>query len=740
MPKITGFFIAVLLLFLVSIFRPLATQPPSVDTEHRFDTARAMSHLEVLLGDEQPHPVDSDSNDRVRERLIGLIRALGFSPLTTDEEFCSPGWGGLSCARVQNVMFWIGQPGPNAILLASHYDSVPAGPGAADDGAGVAASLEIASNLQQQTLSRPVLVLITDGEEAGLIGAAAFVQNHPSAKNIAAVVSMEARGVRGPAIMFETSVPNGRDIAVLDSDVKVAVANSLTADVYAAMPNGTDVTEYLKLGVDAGNYAINDGHAFYHTPRDNLAMLDQRSLFHMGASALAAMEALLRQSGNEAEQQWLYTDIFGWFVLALPQFLSAPLFLLAVVSLVLVASKAGYSPGLRQALLPLVALVMGIGLAAGLTYALGVLRGQSEYSAAYPMALRATQIAGSLLGALLALRWLVGSRPIGGLFLVTWAWLLLLLGAISWFFPGAAILIVPSLFPLIGALLSSLFHHQRVARVLYATAALVFFACTFAGTHMFEVSLSLEATAPVTALTVFYLLLMAPFFPGPLDSQWTLPKSPATAFALIVIVAVAVTLMVPSHSIDAPKGLSIYHRLGEQPGEAVWNVAGTEPVPEEMQQIAEFELGPVPFATEPGQRAPAPAFATEGLAVTVQEYLEEDGLATYRIGIEGPDSDRLIVRAVEGGDPISYVDRAGMNNQSANAQYLACYGRSCRSLQVVVGHPIGEAPILEVLGLRFGLGRESDGLLSARPDWALPRQAGDLRIVTARLPLSSPRL
>ncbi|MGH6696672.1 M20/M25/M40 family metallo-hydrolase [Sphingopyxis sp.] len=99
--------------------------------------------------------------------------------------------------------------------IAAHYDSVPAGQGAADDGIGVAVALEIAYQLKGKKLARPVLVVLTDAEEAGLVGAAAFAAHDPLAKRVGAVVNMEARGTTGGVNMFQTSSPNARDVATV---------------------------------------------------------------------------------------------------------------------------------------------------------------------------------------------------------------------------------------------------------------------------------------------------------------------------------------------------------------------------------------------------------------------------------------------------------------------------------------------------------------------------------------------
>src|SRR5574338_333458 len=55
----------------------------------------------------------------------------------------------VSCSHVRNVIATIpsDRPGPH-LLLNAHYDSTPTGPGAGDDGLGVAVLLEVGSILK----------------------------------------------------------------------------------------------------------------------------------------------------------------------------------------------------------------------------------------------------------------------------------------------------------------------------------------------------------------------------------------------------------------------------------------------------------------------------------------------------------------------------------------------------------------------------------------------------------------
>ena len=87
--------------------------------------------------------------------------------------------------NIQNVVARVrGMTTESAVMVSTHYDSVPYSPGASDNGAAVAVALEVMTNLldlQQQNaqvLDTSIVFLFDDGEEAGLLGAHAFMR-HP---------------------------------------------------------------------------------------------------------------------------------------------------------------------------------------------------------------------------------------------------------------------------------------------------------------------------------------------------------------------------------------------------------------------------------------------------------------------------------------------------------------------------------------------------------------------------------
>jgi hypothetical protein len=173
-----------------------------------FSAYRAKSILQDLVGDGVPHPIGSPADARVRERILQRLSAIGYAPELQSGFVCNS--QGV-CGSPVNIVATLGGSSEDkgAVLLAAHYDSVPAGPGASDDGAGVATVLEIARILTALPRPRrPVVLLLTDGEEAGLLGALLFVREHPLSKQVLAAVNLEARGTSGPSLMFETGTAN----------------------------------------------------------------------------------------------------------------------------------------------------------------------------------------------------------------------------------------------------------------------------------------------------------------------------------------------------------------------------------------------------------------------------------------------------------------------------------------------------------------------------------------------------
>jgi hypothetical protein len=291
--------------------RPPASLPVGAPT-HSFSAARALPDVAAIA--QRPHPIRTPEQARVRDYLFGRMVALGLAPQLRP----APSEQG----EVYNLLGVL--PGADraapAVLLMAHYDSVPAGPGAADDGAGVAAILETVRALAASgPRRRDVMVLLTDGEEPGLYGAKAFFASDPLRGHVGAAVNLEARGDRGRAVMFETHRHGGAMIDFLTGQGALTGASSLMPDLYRRLPNDTDLTEALRRGYAGINFAFFGGLDAYHRPSDTPQRLNRRSLQSIGQQVLAAARALAMAPalpGRAPDR--VYADVLGGPILSYP--------------------------------------------------------------------------------------------------------------------------------------------------------------------------------------------------------------------------------------------------------------------------------------------------------------------------------------------------------------------------------------------------------------------------------------
>src|SRR5438105_8121817 len=283
-----GMLVVALLLAAFVLKGALLAPPPTPAnvSAGQFDTSRALGRLGRILGDQRAHPVDSPADDAVRDRLITELRAIGLQPRIQEIEDCSgfPKSRVVSCSRVRNVIATVAgrAPGPH-LLLSAHYDSTPTGPGAGDDGIGVATLIEVGSLLKATPPARPVTLLFNEGEEYGLNGAAAFVRRDPEARQVNSLINIDGRGVGGPALMHETSDPNGAAMALYATAAARPYANSISTDFAKLIPNSTDVVFYKPAGWTLLNYAWLGNETRYHSPSDRLDALNRATVGQIGS-------------------------------------------------------------------------------------------------------------------------------------------------------------------------------------------------------------------------------------------------------------------------------------------------------------------------------------------------------------------------------------------------------------------------------------------------------------------------
>jgi len=281
-------------LSLVSVRTPAprpASAPPA-----EFSAERAMAQLSAIAA--RPHPTGTADDDEVRAYVARQLEKDGFTVDVEDTTSLTDAyamrWGApVVAAHVRNLVARRrGTAGGPALMLMAHEDSRELAPGASDDGYGVATLLETARALAASPpLRHDVVLLVTDGEEQGLLGARAFFAESPTAKDVGLVLNFEARGDRGPVLMFQTSEHAAALVDVLARAAPRVAATSLSQAVYRRMPNDTDLTVALRAGLPAMNFANAGGVERYHRSTDTVANASPATLQHHGSYALALTRA-----------------------------------------------------------------------------------------------------------------------------------------------------------------------------------------------------------------------------------------------------------------------------------------------------------------------------------------------------------------------------------------------------------------------------------------------------------------
>jgi len=309
------------------VFYAFARTPaplPATSAPDQFAAGRALGDIAAMAP--VPHPIGSPANAKVRDYLVQRMTALGLSPtVQRDQSHIQRTFDGrtfIAGGDVENVIGIL--PGRDralpALTLMAHYDSVQGSPGAADDITGVASILEVVRAIKTGGVpARDVMVVITDGEEAGLLGATAFFADHPLARHVGFIMNLETRGGGGRAAMFETGADNGGAINLYRRTAVRPSANSLSVFLYKHLPNDTDYTVAKAKGIAGLNYAFIGRQFDYHSPSSTVAALDQGSVQHIGEQVLGTARALAFSRALPARTpDAIYGQVVGDLTLAYP--------------------------------------------------------------------------------------------------------------------------------------------------------------------------------------------------------------------------------------------------------------------------------------------------------------------------------------------------------------------------------------------------------------------------------------
>lgn len=744
--------------------------PAAADT---FSVDRAMMHVREIA--QQPHPTGTKANARVRDYLVAQLRAMGFDVQVQRELSLGPS----QFAWVENVVGVLPGAGDEtgkaqAVLLMSHYDSTPWGPGAADDGAGVASVLEaarIAATLDKGVRRHKLIVLLTDGEELGLMGARAFFSQDPLASQVGTVLNFDTRGSRGPTLMFQ---PGPGSASLLHTLTDTApVANSYQQEIFKRMPNDTDFSIALEHGLPGLNFAFIDGYFDYHAPSDTAANLAPDSLQHMGDQAVAAMRAALsaRAGDRRLDKEQSYMNVTTKAFFEYPAWFDSAALALATAlfGFTLWRSRSSTPPigmlviaratlGLLATICTAIAIVISLSSALHQDYWPGVMlravsARQTEWLVAWcliaigvtmstlgvirkglrwPWALFLVSLAslpmlraGSLfLPGLVSgvLCWILLRKPLGEGALVRGAYLLLLV--LAWalvvYFPGAANVLV---WPLLAFAVSRAIGKPSgttspgLSEIVLLTLASMFSAIVLTGLSE-SLDLALGARLPVIGVVPMLLLFALSIH------TWLGPRAFAIGSVLAVLGGIAGGVLVLSSPFDVrhpqPNSIFVLHD-GIQHIDCLATIDALddawkrEAMGSSIHALQQNNYAPevwratrcAPLSAKADAVAPAPQIGVRVLGVELQGDIRRLRMTLHAQG----GSDALALYLPKGVD-VRSVEIAGKTMKGLSSDGFEQWPRSIR------GFALPDADV--EMAFDIGPGPLPDALLAVNLDYSLP--------------------
>jgi Peptidase family M28 len=765
------------LLLAATLFANRPVTPLGGDASPRiFSAYRADAVLRELMGAGLPHPIGSVDNARIRNVIVKRLSALGYTTELQTGLLCND--AGV-CGTPTNVIARLGSGAQDvdAVLLSAHYDSVAAGPGASDDGAGVASVIEIARVLAGAPPTRqPIVLLLDDGEEAGLLGALLFTRDYRFARNIKAAVNLEARGTSGTSFMFETGNANAWAMKLYKGAVRRPTTNSFYYVGYQALPNDTDFTVFKAAHYQGFNFAYIGDVGRYHTPLDTWASANSSSIQQQGDNALSTLLALANaESLRPRNDASVFFDVFARRLVMWPTTMALPagivvLVVLLAAATILLRNGAVCARELLWGVLGTIGLLTsGTAITAGwvasllLLNQLPPLNSGSWIAHPWPMNCAAAAIAflaAGIVAALTARRagfwgfWIAGTQACALLSTIS----ALLVPGVSYLF------LVPAMVASIAVLPSvCIVARGRTASGWSRDAAalgplLAMFASVLPLLSVGYTALGSLAWPICTLLLCFGT---ATFLPALAVAGHRARVGLTALSALIAGAGMLLTLALPNYSAQWPQRLNFEYSLDADTGEANWlAITGASRLPPQIARTAFFGALPRPrFAGSPERAfyAAAPAMVMPPPELTLESTATDSTQAAHP-------SDSSMVR-----DATHYDLRVRSQRRAPEVCMVFAADARVREISVATTRgsrlaPLsrlpGGATLLDIVGLppggmQFGIDTTGKAplqvlvfdrsynftagrfLQQARPAEATSSQNGDLTVVYRTVSLDS---
>ncbi len=251
------------------------------------DSARICADLAELASDEMNgRSFRSEDGKRAAAWVAAKFTAAGAKPLAGRDTMLIP------VARIPdaspNVAAWFPPRVTSStatnefILVTAHYDHLPNAKsggdriynGADDNASGVCGMIAVAEAMQKDALDVGVVFVAFTGEEAGLVGSTAFVEEEilPLAR-IRAVFNMDMISRAADGAIRLDGGPTGKVLVDLLTRLAADAQLPMVVDTHADWLQRSDQGVFLAAGIPAVLFSCED-HEDYHKVTDEAALAD----------------------------------------------------------------------------------------------------------------------------------------------------------------------------------------------------------------------------------------------------------------------------------------------------------------------------------------------------------------------------------------------------------------------------------------------------------------------------------
>ncbi|XP_061783098.1 endoplasmic reticulum metallopeptidase 1 [Nerophis lumbriciformis] len=331
-----------------------------------FNADRARWHLERITS-VGPRPTGSHENevltvtylleeiDKIRQETVQGTHWITVDVQRPTGSFSIDFLGGFTSYydRVTNVVVRL-EPkgGAEHLMLANcHFDTVANSPGASDDAVSCAVMLEVLYSLANQStpFQHGVIFLFNGAEENVLQASHGFITQHPWAKQVRAFINLEAAGVGGKEVVFQTGPENPWLVQAYVQAAKHPFASVVGQEVFQSgvIPSDTDFRIYRDFGNIPGiDLAFIENGFIYHTKYDTADRILTDSIQRAGDNILAVLKHLLNSEKLAGSSEYrhgnmVFFDVLGVAIVAYPAHVGTIInYMVAMATFVYLARKA----------------------------------------------------------------------------------------------------------------------------------------------------------------------------------------------------------------------------------------------------------------------------------------------------------------------------------------------------------------------------------------------------------------